>query len=157
VLLTACSGGDSSDSAASSSASDTTSSSASESSAGGDASSSEFCTQAQAFLDQVRNADLGSQDPAAIGGLLTQAAGQMRAIEPPAEIATDWGALADAIEQLGTAYATTDFNDPQQAATFQQTATKLEAQLSTSSMNVETYLADECGITDANGSTAPSS
>src|SRR3954453_3433206 len=135
ALLTACGGGSSNDS--SSSASDTTSSSAAESTSGGDASSSEFCQQAQAFLDQVQNADLGSQvNPAQIGGVLTQAAGQMRAIDPPSEIADDWTALADAIEQLGTAYATTDFNDPQQVTAFQQTATELEGQLGTASTNV---------------------
>jgi len=146
VLLTACGGGSNS---ASSGASDTTSSSASASSGGGKAQNSGFCTQAQAFLTQLQSADLGSQNPAAIGGLLTQAAGQMRAIQPPSEIAADWTALADAIDQLGSDYAATDFNDAQQAAAFQQTATQLQTKVSTSSIKVETYLRDQCGITES--------
>src|SRR4051795_2461870 len=83
VLLTACGGGSSN--SASSSASDTTSSSASASSGGGKAQNSEFCTQAQAFLTQLQSADLGSQNPSAIGGLLTQGGRARGGLQPPAE------------------------------------------------------------------------
>ncbi|MGY1617241.1 hypothetical protein ACI797_10925 [Geodermatophilus sp. SYSU D00691] len=146
ALLTACGGGDSEDSAASSSSSETTSSSAAESSSEAPEADSEFCQQAGSFLEQIQGADLNTEDPTAIGDLLTSAAQQMRAIEAPGEIAGDWTALADAIEQLGTAYNTTDFSDPEQATAFSQTAAQLESQLTTASTNVETYLSDQCGI-----------
>ncbi|MGY1601197.1 hypothetical protein [Geodermatophilus sp. SYSU D00815] len=156
VLLTACGGGDSGETSASSSSAETTSSSAAESSSAAPEADSEFCQQAGTFLEQVQNADFNTEDPTAIGDLLTQAAGQMRAIEAPGEIAADWTALAGAIEQLGTAYNSTDFNNPEQAAAFSQTAAQLESQLTTASTNVETYLSDQCGIT-SDDTAAPTS
>jgi hypothetical protein len=160
VLLTACGGGDGEDTASSSSASETTSSSSASGSAEGSADApaadTEFCQQAGTFLQQIQTTDLNTEDPAAIGDLLSQAAGQMRAIEPPSEISADWTALAGAIEQLGTAYSTTDFSDPEQATAFSQAAAELEAQLTTASTNVETYLSDQCGL-ESSESAAPTS
>jgi hypothetical protein len=145
VLLTACGGGDSSDSAATTSASETTSSSAAESSATGGAADSQFCQDAvQLQTDLQSTPDLS--DPAAAGPAFQQIADRVRQVEPPEEIAADWTALADGIEQLAQIFTNTDFTDPQQAAAAEQQATQLEAQLTSASTNVENYLSTECGI-----------
>ena len=177
VLLTACGGGDGSSSAsgsgpaastASGSAASTSSGSAastSSSAASGSAAGSEFCTQASAVVSQLGEV-VNVQDPAQLAPALQQAASQLRAIEAPPEIATDWDALVGAVDQLAGAAASTDFSNQQQAATFAQTATQLQAQVAGSSTKVENYLTGQCGIdttqsappeSPAPGSSAPSS
>jgi hypothetical protein len=150
VLLTAC-GGSGNDNSASSSSS-ATNSSASGTSAG--AASSEFCTQAASIQEQVGSTLTNQSDPAALPQALQEAATAIRAITPPDEIASDWNALADGVEQIASAFSTIDFNDPNALANFQQQIGQLEAQLSTASTNVETYLAKECGLGTAPTETA---
>lgn len=148
VLLTACGGG-STDAASSSSSSSasapTTSSSSAENSA--PAADTEFCTRASALIQQVQGADINPEDFSTIGPFFRQAATSMRAIDAPPEIASDWTALADGLQQLGDVAAGTDFKDPQQAAAFGQKAAALEAQFQASSTKVDTYLQTQCGIT----------
>ena len=141
VLLTACGGSDAKNS---SSSSGTTSAGASTTSA--NAAGSEFCTQAAAIEASVGSAVANQADPASIPQALQAAAAQIRAIDPPSEIAEDWTALAGGVEQLATAFAAVDLNDANAVATFEQQASQLEAQLSGPSANVEKYLSDECGI-----------
>jgi hypothetical protein len=143
VLLTAC-GGSGNDNSASSSSS-ATSSSASGTSA--DAASSEFCTQAAAAFNDIEPAVTGQGgDPASLAPALQQAADKVRAIDPPSEISSDWTALADGIEQFAKLYAEVDVNDPASQTTLQQRATELLGQVSTSATNVQTYLAEKCGL-----------
>jgi hypothetical protein len=89
---------------------------------------------------------------------LQQAADDVRAIEAPSEISSDWTALADGIEQFAQAFAEVDVNDPASASAFQQRTTEIVGSLSSSATNVQTYLAEECGIDPtATDSAAPSS
>jgi hypothetical protein len=157
VMLTACGGSENGDSAASGSSSSAAESSASpESSA--DAASSEFCTKAPSIEGRVDSTLQNSQDPQALPQALREAAGEIRAIEAPDEIASDWNALADGAEQIAAAISQVDFRDPNALATFQQQVGSLESQLSSASTNVETYLRDECGIDTGPGeSAAPTS
>jgi hypothetical protein len=155
VLLTACGGSDDENSASSSSSAST--SSASETSAG--ASDSAFCTEAQSALQDVEPAfSGGGDDPAALATALQDAADQVRTIDPPSEIETDWTALADGIEQFAQAFADVDVNDPASASQLQQRSTEIIGSLSTSATNVQNYLASECGL-DVNSteSAAPTS
>ena len=147
VLLTACGGGDSTDASSSSSSAGVT----------GENADSPFCRQAQALVSDVQNSFTQSTDPAALPQALQKAADGIRSIDAPPEIASDWKALADGLEQLAQGYASTNFNDPAQAQKFQQDATALEAQLGQSSTNVEKYLSEQCGITDETGSSSPTS
>jgi hypothetical protein len=141
VLLSACGGSDE-DSSASSTSEAT--SSASESSA--EAAGSEFCTQAAVIQERVGATLTDQTDPTALPGVLQQAATEIRAVEPPEEIAADWNALADGVEQIAGAFGSIDFNDPNAVATFQQQIGQLQTELATASTNVETYLRDECGL-----------
>jgi hypothetical protein len=152
VLLSACGGSGKDDSASSSS---TARSSASETSA--DAAGSEFCTKAAAVEANVSSAVTDQSDPASIPRALQAAVAQIRAIDPPSEIASDWSALADGVEQLAAAFASVNLSDQGAVASFEQKASELETRLSGASANVERYLTDRCGLTAPSESAAPTS
>ena len=155
VLLTAC-GGSGDDEASSSSSSSETTSSASESSAG--AAGSEFCTEAAAIQERVGSTFNDQSDLASLPQALTQAATEVREVEPPAEIASDWAALADGIDQIAAAIGSVDFSDPNAAATFEQQVAPLQQELAGASANVSSYLQDECGLeVDPSETAAPTS
>jgi hypothetical protein len=96
-------------------------------------------------------------DPAAIPQALQEVATEIRAIQPPDEIASDWNALADGVEQIASAFGNVNFSDPNAVATFQAQVGQLESQLSSASTNVETYLSDKCGIGTSTESASPTS
>ena len=151
VLLTACGGSDEDSSASSSEAG----SSASESSAA--AAGSEFCSEAASVQERV-GASFNEQDPASLGQALQDGAAEIRAIEPPAEIASDWNTLADGLDQIAAAFAEVDLTDPNAQQALGQKIAELQGPLDTASTNVETYLRDECGIDLPSGEpAAPSS
>jgi hypothetical protein len=152
VLLTAC-GGSGKDNSASSSTK--ASSSASETSA--KAAGSEFCTQAAAAESGVGSAVTNPSDPASLKQALQTAAAKIRAIHPPSEIASDWSALANGVEQLAAAFANLNFSDQAAVASAEQTASTLEKQLSGASANIQKYLSDKCGLTIPSQSAAPTS
>jgi hypothetical protein len=147
VLLTACGGSDSND-AESSASSSTAESSAPQA-------GSEFCTEAATIEERI-GSTFDSQDPTALAQAAQEAAAEIRAIEPPDEIADDWAALASGVEQIGQALSAIDFNDPNALATFQEQIGQLQTDLTTASNNVQTYLAEECGI-EPSESAAPTS
>jgi hypothetical protein len=152
ALLTACGGGDDTNSSAASTSSTT---SASETTA--NAGSSEFCTQAAAVQQRVGATFSGGSDPATLPQVLQEAATQIRAIDPPQELAADWTSFADGVEQIAAA-AKIDFNDQAAVATFQQQAGALQQKYGAAFTHVETYLTDECGFTAGpTGSSAPTS
>ena len=152
VLLTACSGSKSDTSASSSTKA---SSSASETSAA--EAGSEFCTKAAAIESSVGSAVTDQSDPSSIQQALQAAVAQIRGIDPPSEIASDWNKLADGVEQLATAFGGVNFSDQAAVASFEQTASALESQLSGASTNVENYLKDKCGLTAPSESASPTS
>ena len=153
VLLSACGGSDEG-----SSASGSSEPSAGASESGADAAASQFCTDAAAIQERVGSTLNDQSDPADLPQALQEAAAEIRAVEAPPEIATDWNSLADGVEQIATAFATIDVSDPNALATFQAEVGEVQAQLTTASTNVETYLREECGLdTGANEPAAPSS
>jgi hypothetical protein len=142
VLLTACGG---SDDESASSESGASSSSAAATTA--EQTDSEFCSQAASAFEQVEPALTGGgNDPAALATALQQAADNVRGIEAPGEIQSDWTALGDGIEQLAQAFADVDVNDPAAQAQLEQRTTEVIGSLTTSATNVQTYLGQECGL-----------
>lgn len=143
VLLAACGGSDGDDTASSETRAST--SSAAETTA--EQADSEFCTRAEAAFEQIAPAFTGGgDDPAVLATALQQAADDVREIEPPTELESDWTALADGIEQFSQAFAAVDVDDPASQGELQQRSTEILDQLSTSATNVQTYLATECGL-----------
>jgi hypothetical protein len=148
LLMTACGGGSDDDSA--SSTTSPASSSAAETSSAAPQADSEFCTKAADFGSSI-NSSFDSNDPAQLTKGLQDAADGVRAIEPPAEIADDWNALADGLEKVSKTLDGADINDPKVAA---QVQTDIQS-LAEPSTNVQTYLQEQCGI-DTEGTASPS-
>ena len=138
LLLTAC-GGDDSGSDSSSGAS----SAASDAQETGAAGGGDFCDQAAGIEQRVESAmsDLDQESPS-VPDAFTQVAEELRAIEPPDAIASDWNALAQGLDRMADAFADFDITDPDSLAAIDEA----EGDLSTASTNVEDYLRDECGI-----------
>jgi hypothetical protein len=154
LLLTACGGSDEGGSASETTAASSSSAPAETTSAAPEA-DSEFCTQAADFGQSISSSFSGTEDPAEAEAQIRQAAEEIRSIEPPAEIADDWTALADGFESLAeTVGGATSANDPEAAAELQAQLQGLQE----AGTNVQTYLQQECGIdTGTSESAAPSS
>jgi hypothetical protein len=147
VLLTACGGGDGDSTAAESTSSSSTSSSASETTENtAPQADSEFCTEAAAIQERV-TASLTDPNTADLGQIFTQAAQEISAIEPPAEIADDWAQFAAGIGEFA-AISQIDFEDPNAYAQWQQQATQIQAEYGSAFASVQTYLSTQCGLTD---------
>jgi hypothetical protein len=100
----------------------------------------------------------GQGDPASLAPALQQAADKIRAIKPPSEIAADWTAVADGIEQIAQAFAGANVTDPASASALQQRTTGIIGQLSAPATNVQNYLAEKCGLgMPSTGSASPTS
>jgi hypothetical protein len=142
VLLTACGGSDD-DPAASPTGSSASETSATESAG---AAGSQFCTEAADLQDEIAATFTGQSGPDALPTVLRSAAEDIRQMEPPAELAADWTSFGDGIEQLAAAAAQVDFTDPEAVAAFQAQVPGLGAGFGEASVNVDTYLSEECGL-----------
>ena len=154
VLLAGCGGG--SDDDTSSSATSTSSSSAE---ASDDRRSrpghSAFCDQARRLAgDRLLPAVTGADDPATLAPALQQAAADAQAVEPPEAIADRLGGAQrrDSTSSRRPLAAVMP-NDPASAAQFLRAAHQLVARLAGSAATVQTYLAQECGLTHRVGGT----
>ena len=152
LLLTACGG--SSDEEAASSSTPAASSSAAESSSAAPEANSEFCTEATQVNERITSS-ITESDSASLSSNLQTISDEISAVEPPAEIADDWNALAGALGEAAGALEGVDLSDPEQAAEAQAQIGELQTQLGDAGTNVETYLREECGI-DTEGTAAPS-
>ena len=117
---------------------------------------SEFCTEAVGIQERITGSASG-RDPGQLPQIFREAAQEIRAIDPPDEIAPDWAALADGAERFAGTLGDVDFTDPQALATIQERLAPLEQELNEASANVQDYLAEECGVGAPAGESAPSS
>jgi hypothetical protein len=113
-----------------------------------DAAGSQFCTEAAAVQQRVGATFSGGSDPASLPKVLQEAATQIRAIEPPDELAADWTSFADGIEEIAKA-AQVDFNDQAAVATFQQQVGQLQQKYGAAFTDVQKYLTDQCGFSES--------
>ena len=157
VLLTACGGSDGDTNASASSTASSTSSASETTENTAPQADSEFCTEAAAIQERVQ-ASLVDPNTTDLGAIFTQAAGEIRAIEPPADIADDWGQFAAGIEEFA-AISQIDFEDPNAYAQWQAQAGEIQTEYGAAFGSVQTYLATECGLTDeeATESASPTS
>jgi hypothetical protein len=134
LSLAACGGGD--DDASSSSETGAAQSTAA-------SGTSDFCTQAAGIDERVDTAmsDLEGDDPS-VQDAFRQIAEELRAMDPPEALASDWDAMAGGLDRMAEAFADFDITDPESLAALEDA----EGNLTTASENVETYLRDECGI-----------
>ncbi|GAB3310015.1 hypothetical protein GCM10027451_20080 [Geodermatophilus aquaeductus] len=131
VLLTACGGADGSGSeetaestsadTSSSAAPSTGSSSAGSSSAGSsDPAVAAFCQQAAQY-EELGN-QLTAATPEQLPGLLQQAAAAFDSVQPPAEIASDWTVVGDAVQAFSDTANSVDITTPDGQARLQTAA-----------------------------------
>jgi hypothetical protein len=131
VLLTSCSGGgpESEEAAESTSADTSTSASSTATESSAPASSSapsddpavaQFCAQAAEF-DELGN-QLTAATPEQLPGLLQQAAGAFDAVQPPAEIASSWQVVGDAVQAFADTANSIDASTPEGQAQLQTAA-----------------------------------
>jgi hypothetical protein len=144
LLLAGCGGGGSTPSASST----TTAASSSAASSSAPLAQTPFCQQSTKTLTELAPAFSSSQsDPTKVGPVLKKAAAQVRAIQPPAAIATDWTTLADSLDQFAASYAGVDPRNPASASAFAQRNATLMGSLTTAAGHVEAYLSTNCGLT----------
>jgi hypothetical protein len=138
VLLTAC-GGDGGGSASDSP--EAISTVAERTAAPGAA---DFCTQAAGIDQRVDSAlsDLEGNDPS-VTDAFRQIATELRGIDAPAAITSDWEAMAAGLDRMADAFAGIDSITDLDAL---ESLDRAEGDLTTASTNVETYLSDECGL-----------
>jgi len=138
VLLAAC-GGDENSAADSSAAQTQGAATETSASAGAD----DFCSQAADLDRRVESAlsDLEGDDPS-VADAFGQIAEELRGIDAPAPIASDWEAMAAGLDRMAETFTDLDITDADSLAALEDA----EDELSTASSNVETYLRDECGI-----------
>jgi hypothetical protein len=100
----------------------------------------EFCSQAAGIEKRVESAlsNLADADPS-VAEAFQQVAAELRDIQPPDAIASDWEALAAGVDELAAAF---DITDSDSLAALEAA----EGDLTKASDNVEAYLRDECGI-----------
>ncbi|CCG05430.1 hypothetical protein [Blastococcus saxobsidens] len=117
---------------------------------------SAFCTEAVSIQERI-SGSASSGDPGQLPQLFREAADEIRAIDPPEEIAQDWTALAEGAEEFASTLGDVDLTDPQALATLQERLAPLEQELNAASTSVQNYLAEECGVGGSVEESAPSS
>jgi len=137
VLLSACGGG-SSDSGASAA---TASAGQSEGGAKATDGLADFCSQAAGIDERVDSALSDAEGDPSLTDAFRQIAADLRAIEPPAAIASDWNATAAGLDRMADAFGQVDLTDLDSLEALDQA----EGDLTEVSGNVDQYLADECG------------
>jgi hypothetical protein len=104
----------------------------------------DFCTQAAGIDQRVDSAlsDLEGNDPS-VTDAFRQIATELRGIDAPAAITSDWEAMAAGLDRMADAFAGIDSITDLDAL---ESLDRAEGDLTTASTNVETYLSDECGL-----------
>ena len=140
VLLAACGGG----SSEAGSATTTPAAGQSEEGTAAAEGAADFCTQAAGIDQRVDAAlsDLEGDDPS-IPDAFRQIATELRGIDAPDAIRSDWEAMAAGLDRMADAFAGVDsITDLDSLEALDQA----EGDLTTASRNVDDYLADECGL-----------
>jgi len=143
VLLTACGGSDDEESAA---ATSTTA----------ERSTSDFCSEAASVQQRITDSAGEPGEDTSLRETFEAAADEVRDIAAPEEIAADWNALADGLDQFAAVIDQADPDDPEALGGVQEQFDQIQAQLGAASANVQNYLTEECGL-GSSGSAAPTS
>ncbi len=103
-----------------------------------------FCTEAAGIDQRVDSAlsDLEGNDPS-LPDALRQIATELRGIDAPDAISSDWAAMAAGLDRVADAF--TDVGDGSDLDPL-GSLDRAEHDLTAASTNVETHLRDECGL-----------
>ncbi len=138
VLLTACGGGFEADSATTPAAGQSE-----EGTAAADG-AADFCAQAAGIDQRVDSAlsDLEGDDPS-VTDAFRQIATELRGIDAPDAISSDWEAMAAGLDRMADAFAGIDDITDLHSI---ESLDRAEGDLTAASRNVDAYLSDECGL-----------
>jgi hypothetical protein len=134
VLLTACGGGGSD--------ADPATTPAAEQGEEGTAAGEDFCAQAAGIDERVDAALADGGDDPSLAEAFRGIAADLRGIEPPAAIASDWSALAAGLDRMADAVGQVDVTDLGSLEALEQA----EGGMTEAGDRVDAYLGDECGI-----------
>lgn len=124
LLLSGCGGDDDSSTASPSTPSSSSPASSSPAETSADAAGSTdpavaaFCDQAETFADSASK--LQDATPDTVVPILRDTVSAFDAVEPPAEIASDWSVVGDALHAFSDTAGSIDVTTPDGAAAFQQ-------------------------------------
>ncbi|MGY1691151.1 hypothetical protein [Geodermatophilus sp. SYSU D01105] len=161
VLLTACgSSGDGEPAASSSPAAAVSTSAPAEPGPSGtatpDPAAAEFCDRVESVFAQVAAALQGAT-PDQVPGLLPDVVAGFDAVQPPAEIAGDWQAVADGLRSLQDTAASLDLSTPEGQQQFTAAEAQVAQQLAAAQAAVAGYVETNCGLSGTAATPAPAS
>jgi hypothetical protein len=109
-----------------------------------DPGAADFCTRAAGIDERVDSAlsDVEGDDPS-VTGAFRQIATELRGIDAPDAISSDWEAMAAGLDRMADAFA--DVDDVTDLDSI-ELLDRAERDLTAASTDVETYLSDECGL-----------
>jgi hypothetical protein len=136
VLLAACGGGSGDDAPEATAAAEQ--SEQGTTSEGAD----DFCAQAAGIDERVDSALADVEGDPSLSDAFHEIATDLRTIEAPAVIASDWAAMAAGLDRMADAFGQVDITDLDSLEALDQA----EGDLTTVGDNVDDYLRDECGI-----------
>ena len=146
ALLTACSGG-SSDRASSSTSASTTSSAATTTQAAPTGADAAFCTAVTQLVSQL--GQVQAAPPAQVPALLQQLVTEFDAVQPPAAVQTDWGALGTGLHQLQTAVSSIDVNSAAGQAQLRQLEQQATTAAAPAQGTISAWVLSNCGGSSA--------
>ena len=138
VLLAACGGG----APEADSSTTTAATGQSEEGAAAPAGTADFCSRAAGIDERVDSALADVPGDPSLTDAFRTIADDLRGIEAPAAIASDWNAMAAGLDRMADAFGQVDVNylDSLEALD------RAEGDLTTAGDHVDDYLSDECGI-----------
>jgi hypothetical protein len=102
----------------------------------------DFCARAAGIDERVDSALSDVEGDPSLTDAFRQIADDLRGIEAPAAIASDWSAMATGLDRMADAFGQVDVTDLDSLEVLDQA----EGDLTEVSENVDQYLGDECGI-----------
>jgi hypothetical protein len=102
----------------------------------------DFCAQAAGIDERVDSALSDVEGDPSLADAFRQIADDLRGVEAPAAIASDWSAMATGLDRMADAFDQVDVTDLDSLEVLDQA----EGDLTEVSGNVDQYLGDECGI-----------
>jgi hypothetical protein len=139
VLLAACGGGEPE---AESSPGTTATAGQGEEGAAAPDGVADFCSRAAGVDQRVDSALGGVEGDPSLTDAFHEIADDLRGIEAPAAIASDWNAMVAGLDRMAEAFGQVDVTDLDSLEALDRAA----GDLTTVSDNVDRYLGEECGI-----------
>ncbi|MFW3171635.1 hypothetical protein [Geodermatophilus sp. CPCC 206100] len=106
------------------------------------AGTADFCASAGGIDQRVDAALSDAEGDPSVAEAFRAIADDLRGVEAPAAIASDWTALAAGLDRMADAFAEVDISDVNSL----EALDRAEGDLTTASDNVDRYLRDECGL-----------